>query len=148
MNRSRLFCRLLYLKGLHLEHLSAYMAAIMTPGVAVGAVLGDENQAVEAVELAQQQCTSATHAEAYNAMHETCIKLHEGADACCNVYFAHNPDDRITSMVARRSAIEPFAEASATEKGLPKNSAAYKLAYNGRRLQNRYQANLITGLHL
>lgn len=147
MNRSRLFCRLLYLKGLQLHPHSAYMAAIMTTGAAAGAVLGNEEEAVEAVQMAHAHCTSASHGDAFDAMHAACRQLH-GGEGSCQVYFAHNPDDRITSKVAKRGVVPPFTEASANDKGLPKNSIAWKAAYNNRRLMNRNQANGITGFNL
>lgn len=123
------------------------MAAIMTAGASAAAVLGNEEEAVEAVDIAHQKCTSAHHTEAYTAMHAACNSLHTG-ESCCQVYFAHNPDDRITSLVALKGAVPPFRQSGEPESKLAKNSVAHKAAMNQLRIGNRDQSNVLTGMML
>lgn len=155
MNRSRLFCRLLYFKSLA-DKLPAlgnlpYVQAIMTPGAApTQGVLATEDSAVFATANGQAMVTLDQHEQAWAAMTPICSQLHQG-EACCQVYFPPqgNPDCRISSQVARRGAVPGHSHPDDEAGPKPKqNTIAWKALYEKHRKSNRDWASNKTGIAL
>lgn len=158
MNRSRLFCRLLYLKNLggNLGNLP-YVLNILTPGAAAIVATSWDQQAIDAAAQTNNQLTLPTHTVAKNAMESACQQLHTG-NTSCQVYFAHTDAAKLSSTIAGRAAIAPHREMTQADKAnlqqahgdaaaLPK-SPHYKAVLAGHQNTNRQFANARTGLHL
>jgi hypothetical protein len=116
VNRSRLFCRLLYFKVL--SELTG-MDSVITPFnilLRTGGLLRNdpddtaaEEAEVEALEELvtehQDMVTLAQHNEAMARVHQACVQVH-GDTTRCLCYFPGSADAKITSLIAKREAIQ------------------------------------------
>lgn len=132
LNRSQLFCKLLFLRRTGYLHANAYALAVSTPSArAEGAFIRNQAGNEERFQqwLQQSQVPDDVYREAEEHVHGICVEVHTEENRCL---FYHS-----ASEVNQRYGLGPIPSIVSTFSAIPDY---------GSKLENIHQGNTITGL--